>query len=476
MIIKIIGEIGKRGNVKLLKDYTARQFIGLMVISTLLLMENIDSNILNVAIPQMSKVFNEPVLTMKLAVTSYIIGLAIFIPISGWISDKYGTQKTLIFSIVMFTVMSTCCGMTHSLFFLVICRLLQGASGAFMVPVGRLLLLKIFKKEEMVKAYTLMSIPTMIGPVVAPVLGGYLVTYFNWNYIFWVNIPVGIVALLCTIKFINNYKEEQGKFNLVSFTFLALFLCCFTFFLDVAIVSTPNPTNKILLGIGTLLFGAIYYFIEKNSDNPVIRYKLFKLRTFKSCFISTLIIRASLGGRAFILAIYLEIIFGLSAFSAGMIFIWMTLGMLCSRTLLRKLLAKYGFKRTLTIANVGSFCALLMLASVTHPGVLLIIALIINGVFASAQFMSMNVLYYEEVEKADYGSAVSLAATWQQLGLSIGIIVAAGTLHLVSMHGMTKMSFHITFVVLAFLNVSCQFMIAKLKLTDGQSMMKKKGK
>ncbi|MCX5773772.1 MAG: MFS transporter [Fusobacteria bacterium] len=461
--------------MKLLKEYSLRQFIGLMVISTLLLMENIDSNILNVAIPQMSKVFNEPVLTMKLAITSYIIGIAVFIPICGWISDKFGTQKTLLISITLFTLMSALCGMTHTLLWMVIFRLLQGASGAFMVPVGRLLLLKIFKKEQMVKAYTLMSMPTLIGPVVAPILGGYLVTYFSWKYIFWVNIPIGIVAFLCTLKFIKNYKEEQGKFNLITFTFLALFLCCFTFFLDIVIVPGANLKNIFLFGVGTGVFGAIYFFLEKNTDNPVIRYKLFKLRTFKSCFIASFIVRASLGGRAFILAIFLEVIFGLSAFSAGLIFIWMTLGMVCSRTLLRKLLPRYGFKKTITIGNIGSFCALMMLACVTEPGILLSAALVVNGIFASFQFMSMNVLYYEEVESVDYGSAVSVATTWQQLGLSIGIIVAAGTLHLFSLHGMNKMSFHLTFFILALINLSCQFMIAKLKPTDGESLMKKKG-
>lgn len=460
-----------------LADYTPKQIIGLFIISSLLLMENIDAHILNVAVPQMAHTFNTSIFTLKLAVTSYLIGLSIFIPISGWIADRFGARNTLIFSIMLFVLMSFQCGMTNSVTMLVVCRLLQGLAGAFMVPVGRLLLLKIFSKQQMVKAYMIMGMPVMLGPIFAPILGGYLVTYFSWRYIFWVNIPFGILVLLATIKFIDNYKQEQEKFNVMSFIFLGAFLACMCFFLDMFLLPDVSIIFKAgLLAIG-LIFGIIYYFIESRSSFPVVRYKLFKLRTFRTCFFATIVVRAALGGRAFILAIFLEISYHLSAFQAGFYFIWMSLGILSSRAIAKRFLERYGFKKTLTFANIGSFFALMMLASVDHLGGILYIALFLNGVFASAQFMSMNILYYAEVEQNDYGSAVSLAATWQQLGVSFGIIVAATALHVVNKFVAQEFNlsaFHWVFAFLAVVNLGSQYFTNQLQEHDGQSLLGKK--
>lgn len=458
-------------------DYTPKQIIGLFIISSVLLMENIDAHILNVAIPQMSHTFSTTVFTLKLAVTSYLIGLSIFIPISGWIADRFGARNTLVFSIILFVLMSIQCGRTNSVAMLVICRLLQGLAGAFMVPVGRLLLLKIFSKDQMVKAYTIMGMPVMLGPIFAPILGGYLVTYFSWRYIFWVNVPFGILALIATIKYIDNYKEKQEKFNVLSFIFLGLFLACMCFWLDMFLLPEISFIFKLSLCGIAFVFGLIYYFIESRSNYPVVRYKLFKLRTFRTCFFATIIVRAGLGGRAFILAIFLEISYHLSAFQAGFYFIWMSLGILSSRTVVKKFLEKYGFKYTLTFANIGSFFALLMLATVDHLGGILYIALFLNGVFASAQFMTMNILYYAEVEQNDYGSAVSLAATWQQLGISLGVIVAATFLHVINQfveHSFDLAAFHWTFLGLAIVNLGSQYFISQLDIDDGKSLLKKK--
>lgn len=461
------------------KNYTPKQLIGLLVISSLLLMENIDANILNVAIPQMAHSFASTVFTMKLAVTSYLIGLSVFIPISGWMSDRFGSKKILMLSIVLFTLMSIQCGLTDSVPLLVICRLLQGVAGAFMVPVGRLLLLKIFDKSQMVKAYTLMGMPVLLGPILAPILGGFLVTFFSWRYIFWVNVPLGVMALYATIKHIDNYTEEQDKFNFYSYVFLALALCCFCFWLDLLLSREISYFTKGMLFSGAVFFGLIYYLIESKSTFPVIRYHLFRLRTFSSCFFSQVIIRASLGGRTFILAVFLEITFRKSAFAAGFVFIWMSLGVLCSRTVTRKLLEKFGFKRALLVANVGSFIALSMLAMVNQLGWFLYLALFFNGVFAAMQFMSLNLLYYADVENIDYGSAVSLATTWQQLGTSLGVIVAAGLLHIANYVSATNFaisSFHYVFFALAFINLSCQFLLNRLEKTDGQTLISQKYK
>lgn len=461
------------------REYSLNQWVGLAVISSLFLVENVDANILNVAILQMSKTFHTSVLTLKLAITSYLVGISVFIPISGWIADRFGARNTLLFSIALFTLMSIACGIATSIVALVIFRFLQGVAGAFMVPVGRLLLLKMFNKSQMVKASMIMSMPTILGPIMAPVLGGYLVSYFSWQYIFWVNVPLGVASFCAALKFIHNYKEEQEKFNIFGFIFLALFLGCFCFWLDLILLSEVEKVIKWLLFIAALVFGFAYYLLEKNARVQVIRYKLFKLKTFNTSFFCSVIARFALSGRSFILAIFLQMVFHLSAFQTGFFFIYMSLGVLFARGLVNLMLHKYGFKKWLTIANIGSFISLLMFSCIGSISPLLYIAMFLNGLFAAAQFMTMNVLYYADVESVDYGSAVSLASTWQQLCMSFGVIIAAGMLHFFNKLGSGSFSlnsFRLTFLGLAIISLSCQFLIKRLEPNDGKSLLNHKFK
>ncbi|MDD3267537.1 MAG: MFS transporter [Burkholderiales bacterium] len=456
--------------------YTSRQLIGTAIISSLLLMENIDAHILNVAIPQMAIFFNTSVFILKLAVTSYLIGLAIFIPISGWVADKIGVRNTLLMSNALFLLMSFQCALTNSIVMLIVCRLLQGIAGAFMVPVARILLLRIFSKAELVKAYTIMGIPVMIGPVLAPILGGYLVTYFSWRYIFWVNIPIGLIIFYATWKNIENYKNEQTGFNLKSFIFLSLSLGAFCFWLDICLLDEVSLTMKLLLILVAGVFGVIYYLVETKSTNPLICYALFRLRTFRLSFLSTCIIRAALGGRAFIIAIFLEISYHLSAFEAGLYFIWMAFGVLISRGAIKTSIDRFGFKATLTVANICGSLFLLLFIFVHELNWFLYVILFFNGVFAAAQFMSINILYYAEVDEKRYASAVSIAATLQQLGSSFGVVIAASILHVGNL--VTKENFnlnvlHYTFIGLALVNILAQIFVSKLEATDGNNLRAK---
>lgn len=459
--------------------YTSRQAISMMIISSLLLMENMDAHILNVAIPQMANYFNTSVFTLKLAVTSYLIGIAIFIPISGWIADKFGIRNTLLMSNTLFIIMSFQCALTNSITMLIICRFAQGVAGAFMVPVARVLLLRIFSKQELVRAYTIMGLPVMLGPVIAPVLGGYLVTYFSWRYIFWVNVPVGLIIFLATYQYIDNYKSDQTQFNLSSFIFLGLSLGCFCFWLDICLIDDIKFSIKIILLLAALIFAIFYYIFESRSANPLIRYTLFKLRTFKISFSSTVIIRAALGGRAFLIAIFLEISYGLSAFDAGFYFIWMALGVLLSRGMIKNSINRFGFKNTLTCANIGGSISLLAFMFVGDLGWFLYFILFFNGVFAAAQFMTINILYYAEVEESDYASAVSIAATLQQLGASFGVVIAASILHFSNVLLKSEFSinsFRYTFCALALINIIAQVFVSKLKANDGNTLLARQKK
>lgn len=450
------------------------QYMSVFIVGALLLMENIDSGVLNVALPYMIGDFHSSILTLKIAITSYLLGVAIFIPISGWVSNRFGSKNLLLFSIFLFTATSALCATTTSVTMLVIYRLLQGCAGAFMVPVARLILLQVFARDQIVKAWSLIGYISLLGPMIAPILGGFLVTYYHWQFIFWVNIPAGVFALLLTLKFIENQYEDHDGFSLLSFITLALFLGTLCFWMDLFLLEGLAKQWKILLFIIAVFSGVVYYFIERKSSRPVINYKLFKYRTFYISFWLSFIVRLSIAGRAFVLAIYLEISLHLNSLQAGAILLPIALGMMFSRPFVNGLMERLGFKKFLGIINGLSTIFILAFVLIDSPGILMYSIFFINGILTACQFIAINVLYYADVANNERADAVSIATTWQQLCSSGGVICAAIIMSVVNDLKHTHFSvhtFHYTFIMLAIINVFAGFFINKLQSSDGENML-----
>ena len=453
--------------------YTFEQASGLLIIISLLLIESIDANIINIAIPQMAIELHSNIFIMKLAVTSYIVGLSIFIPISAWIANKFGIKNTLIFSILVFVFSSIGCWSSAKILSLTIYRFIQGASGAFIFPVSRLLMLKIFKKEDIVKVYTIITVPVLVGPILAPVIGALLISWKSWHYIFIVNIPFGLLILIATFVWIDNYKEEQVRFNITKFILLSIFIGSISAYLDVCLISYFSFNLKVWLLSISIFFGCLYIWQEKFSLNPVLRYAVFNIKTFRICFISTLIVRLALGARAFMLSIFLQTSLHLSPFRASILFIYMTAGFFIARPFIGKTLIKFGFKKTLTIMNIGSSVSLFMLCAVHSIGFYLNLCLFLNGFFASAQFVMLNTLYYSDVEKKDYGMAVSIATMWQQLATAMGVVFVSNVIYIFEhlSYVSSIYQFQLTFFILAIVNIITQLLVHKLSETDGDSLI-----
>ena len=458
-----------------LPQYTLKQFMIITIIGTMMMMESIDTNIITVAIPSIAKDFAITPLNVKLAIISYLISLSIFIPISGYLSDKFGSKNILIISITGFGLSSLLCGMSSSLIQLVAFRFLQGVFGALMTPVGRLLMLKAFSKADLVKVFMLISMPLLLGPLLAPSIGGVLISYLSWHYIFYVNVPFSLLALGVTILYVDNYKQEVKKFNWLAFVFLGIFLASLAFWLDTALEMASFQQQLINLAL-TVIALLAYLKIELSSKNKIVNYKLFKIKTYSLCFWSSAISRVSLGARGFSLMLYLQMGLKMSPLESGFLISWMALGYLFSRIVVSRYLKFFGFKRMLTLCNVGTFISMLMFCFIQHSGPFAILVIAANGFFSAIIPLLIYVLCYADVPSEDYASATALMGTTQQLFFAAGVTFAAACIYVcnkIYAVSFASATFITIFIIIALLGFLGQIFFNQLNQESGIKLASK---
>ena len=464
--------MNKQDNLLDLSAIKTRRILTIIVVSLLILMENIDSNIINVAIPSIAKSFSISPLEIKSAVTSYLVSLAIFMPISGFIADKFGTRKVLFFAVFGFTLFSFLCGISNNIMQLVTARFLQGITGAFMLPVGRLLLLRVFGKQELVKSFVLISFIGAVGTLLAPVIGGVISTYFDWRFIFWINIPVGLFCFVVTYCYISNYSQPVKPFNWWAFVCLGIFLASLMYILDT--IFDPVTWYMRLCLFAILIMALLLYIkFDLPAKNRIIDYSLFKLRTFRLCFFSGLLLRISFAGRAFLLALYFELALGLSPVEASYLLALHAVGLFIGRFLIRKLLHKVGFRNMLVTFNLlSSFTSFMLCLVASKLNVLTVLVLIINSMSASTVFLLLNTLLFTDVPEEQYADATSIANTMQKLSSSFGVITMAAVIFLANLF-LPKFSYQVFDVAFIFIGVSTvllHILITRLKQTDGVNL------
>lgn len=457
-------------------NYSLKQWTIICIIGVMMMMESIDTNIITVAIPVMAQSLGVTPLSIKLAITSYLISLSIFIPISGFLADKFGTKKVLILAIVGFGISSMCCGLANSLLQLVIFRFMQGLFGALLVPVGRLLMLKVFDKQDLVKVYMMISMPLLLGPLVAPYLGGLLVSVLSWRFIFYVNLPFSILALLATFYAVDNYTQRVVKFNWASFIFLALFLASLAYWLDTALDMASWHAQLINLGVSCVAL-LIYLKIEFSSEHRIINYDLFKIKTYQICFWSSALSRIALGARGFTLVLYLQLALKITPLASGFLISWMAAGYLLSRVAISKLLKPLGFKRMLTISNIGTSLSMLMFCFIHEANFYAVLVIITNGFFSAVILLLLNVLCFADVKAENYASATGLNSTTQQLFFALGVAVGASSIYIfnkIYTVNFGHYTFISCFILISFIGFFGQVFYNKLEQNSGESLAKKK--
>ncbi|WP_419730104.1 MFS transporter [Lichenicola sp.] len=426
-----------------------------LIVASAMLMEQLDSTVLTTALPTMARSFHTDPLHMSVALTSYLVSLAVLIPASGRISDRLGSRTVFMAAIALFTLASLLCAEARSLGILVMGRLLQGAGGAMMVPVGRLVLLRSVEKRHLVSAMFWLLMPVSIGPLLGGPLGGFLTTYLSWRWIFTINIPIGVLGLVLAARFIPQLRETvrqplDGVGVLLSGTSLA----CLVFGLELAARGVGSLSATIAtLGV-SLTAGLLYVRHARRVRAPILDFTLLRIPTFRMSVASGSATRIAIGATPFLIPSMLQLGFGLSAAQSGLVTLTGALGSIAMRLIVKRVLRRFGYRLTMAV-NGASTCALTFACALFHPGWpfwLLSLALLLGGFSQTLQFMALNTIAYADVPDQRMSAATSLYTTLQQLTLTIGISVAAGVLSatraLITHQDDALLNFSVAFVVI----------------------------
>jgi EmrB/QacA subfamily drug resistance transporter len=439
-------------------------------------MESLDTTILNTAVPVISKALGVTVLSMKSVLASYTLSLAVFIPISGWMSDRFGTRRVFASAIGLFTLGSFLCGLTSNIHLLVACRILQGLGGAMMVPVGRLTLVRTFPKSELVRAMSFVAIPGLIGPMLGPLAGGLIVGYFPWRAIFFLNIPIGIAGLILVYLRLPDYRAATTKpLDLLGLILFGSGIALLSYVLEIFGEHTLSMGEILgLLAISlALIFG--YGLHALRTPYPLLQLGLFKIRTFAAAVSGSFFTRLGIGGVPFLLPLLYQLGLGLTPIQSGLLIMPQAAAAMSTKFLMPKILDRFGY-RTVLISNTVVLGLLLMLFATIRLGTpiwLIVVQAFSYGALTSTQYTAMNTLVYADVPETGASNASSMASTFQQLSISFGVAAAGLTTvffvpdRLRGDSGAMTSGLHQAFLALGAFTILSTIVFARLKPTDG---------
>jgi EmrB/QacA subfamily drug resistance transporter len=413
---------------------TGRMRLIAVIVATALFMQNLDSTIIATALPAMARSFHADPLHMSVALTSYLISLSVFIPASGWVADHFGARKVFRAAIIVFTLGSVLCGIAPSLLALVLARILQGIGGAMMLPVGRLVLLRSVSRAQMIAAMSWLTMPALLGPILGPPLGGFIVSYFSWRWVFDINVPIGVLGVIAVSLFITDVREADrgGRLDLAGLLL--------TGFAMAALMAGFETLGRHLVPLGWTLAGlitgagaiALYVRHAGRADHPILDLTLLRIPTFTSSVIAGSLFRIAVGAVPFLLPLMLQLSFGYSPLQSGLVTFASAAGALAMKPAAQPVLRRFGF-RTVLIVN-GILASGFMIACAAFqsnwPSLLLDVILLVGGFFRSLQFTAYNTIAYGDISRARMSAATSLYTTIQQLTLTLGIVVGAAVLEI----------------------------------------------
>ena len=446
-------------------------------------MESLDTTILNTAVPAVADALKVAPLSMKSVLASYTLRLAVFIPISGWMADRFGTRRIFASAIGLFTLGSFLCGISSDIRVLVACRILQGCGGAMMVPVGRLTLVRTFAKNELIRTMSFVAIPALIGPMLGPIAGGLIVGYFHWRVIFFVNVPIGLLGLYMVYKHMPDYREEHTKpLDVAGFLLFGSGIGLLSYVLEV--FGEHSMSSREILGmvVVSILLLAGYGWRATRTKYPLLRLSLFRIRTFRASVSGSYFTRLGIGGIPFLFPLLYQVGLGFTPVQSGMLLMPQAIAAMSLKLTMPVILARIGYRGVL-ISNtliLGLLILLFATIGAATPVWLIVIQSFCFGFFTSLQYTSMNTLVYADVTDEQTSSASTIASTMQQMSISFGVAAASlATAFFIPdrfhsdasemIHGI-----HEAFLVLGTLTVLSTIIFSDLKRGDGGSMSQHK--
>ncbi|MFD1804913.1 DHA2 family efflux MFS transporter permease subunit [Pasteurella oralis] len=445
-----------------------------------LFMQTLDATILNTALPAISRDLNESPLEMQLAIISYALTVALFIPLSGWLADKYGTLKIFRLAVSIFVFGSITCAISNTLDTLVLSRVLQGVGGALMMPVARLAIIRTVPKQHLLSVWNLMAMSGLLGPILGPILGGWLVTYTTWHWIFLINIPIGTIGVIIAGNYMPNATSPVNKLDWIGFFLFAGGLVGLTLGLDLIAEKTSHKVNALsILTSGVILLVA-YYFHAKKSKNSLLPLSLFQIRTFSIGILANLFIRLCGSGIPFLLPLMLQIVFNYSAELSGWLLAPIAISSVLMKPLISRILALLGYKKTLIFTAFLLTLSIASMAFVTveTPTWLLIAALAWYGSCMSVIFTATNTLAVSELSEQNASAGSTILSVAQQMGIGIGIAVCSVILgiyrdNIGEIGNQLQQSFSCTFLSVALFGILLIWILSYLKAKDGASLQQK---
>src|SRR6202522_1515471 len=454
------------------------------LVAVALFMESLDTTILNTAVPAVAAALHVAPLSMKSVLASYTLSLAIFIPISGWMADRFGTRRVFAAAIGIFTLGSFLCGMSTNIHALVACRILQGCGGSMMVPVGRLTLVRAFAKSELVRVMSFISIPALIAPMLGPIAGGLIVGYLHWRFIFFVNIPIGLIGLYLVYHHLPDYHEHTDPLDVTGLILFGSGVALLSYVLEVFGEHTLTALEILgLLGVSILLLAA-YGFHATRSAHPVLRLALFRIRTFRAAAAGSFVTRLGIGGIPFLFPLLYQVGLGFTPIQSGLLLIPQGIASMSLKVTMPRILRRLGYRRVL-ISNTVILGLMIMFFSTIGAGIsvwLVVIQVFIFGFFTSLQYTSMNTLVYADVAGPQTSSASAIASTVQQMSVSFAVALASlvTAFFIPDRHTSSAPQFihgiHRAFLVLGGMTILSTIVFRELKRGDGDAVSQAKVK
>jgi EmrB/QacA subfamily drug resistance transporter len=397
------------------------------LVAVALFMESLDTTILNTAVPAISSALGVAPLSMKAVLASYTLSLAVFIPISGWMADRFGTRRVFASAIGLFTLGSFLCGISSNIDLLVACRILQGCGGAMMVPVGRLTLVRTFAKSDLLRAMSFVSIPALVAPMLGPIAGGLIVRYLHWRAIFFLNIPIGLAGLILVSLHLPDYREERTPpLDVVGLILFGSGVALLSYVLEIFgehTLSAGAMSGLLVLSIALL---AGYGIHGSSLPFPLLKLKLFSIRTFRAAVSGSFFTRLGIGGVPFLLPLLYQVGLGFTPIQSGLLIMPQAIASMSMKPMMPRILGRIGYRGVL-ISNTLILGVLLMVFATIGrrtPVWAIVLEAFLYGAFTSLQYTSMTTLAFADIAEEDASSASSIASTAQQMSISFGVAAA----------------------------------------------------
>jgi EmrB/QacA subfamily drug resistance transporter len=451
------------------------------VVATALFMEQLDSTIINTAVPSMAASFHVTPLSLKAVVTSYILSLAVGIPVSGWIADRFGTRRVFSTAVAIFTLSSVLCGLALNVPMMVAARIVQGLGAAMMMPVGRLAVIRTFPKSELLRAMNFVIIPALIGPLLGPTVGGVIVHWLPWRFIFFINVPVGLAAQFLIHRHMPDYQADEPRpFDLIGLVLFGSGTALLSWLLEVFGEHTIDPTSTLLLFLLSMSLLGAYGWHARQAMHPLLRLTLFRVRTFRVSVVGGFITRLGIGGLPFLLPLLYQVGLGLPAWQSGLLMMPAAVAAMGMKVISTRILARFGYRQVLVVNTVmiGITISIFSLVSPGTPTGLIVLLSLTQGFFNSLQFSSMNSMAFADVVTADTSMASTIASSLQQISMSFGL--ACGSLVTgwflgdlpQSDHAAVTAALHHAFLTMGVVTIVSSATFWTLRPDDGESVSK----